>query len=154
MNRYFPYPKVAPAMNAVIAMLLAGACVLLLSITGEVGILWVAIFAAAIFGTVLVVYVSPLLTDHIVAGGKLRIRYGWIFKADVPLADIADAKALVSGEKARGSLDLTTEKTRRVLVTLRARRRFAHALLRSYDRIALSVEDVPRFLEAIGGLGE
>ena len=154
MNRSFPYPRARPMANMVAALLLAGGCTLLLSLLGDAGVLWLTAFAVAVFATTFVVYVTPMLTDHFVADAELRLRYGWVFMADIPLRDVAGARALDAGEKAKGALDLTTEKTRRVLVTLKGRRRFAHALWRSYGAIAVSVDDVPRFVEALGGGGE
>jgi hypothetical protein len=151
MRRNFPYPRATPAINMVTAMVLAGASVLFLGLSGDISVVWIASFAAATYGAVVVLYVTPLLTVHSISGDVLAIRYGLVFRADVPLSEVSGVRILDYGERARGALDLTTEKTRRVLIELASRRRFAHALWRSYDSIAISVEDVPGFVDAYGG---
>jgi hypothetical protein len=151
MSRSFPYPKITPMINLVTAMAMGGASVLLLGMAGQISFEWMAIFALSVFGAVLVIYGTPLLTDHWIAEGELKLRYGLVFKADVHLAQIASVRALAKEDRARGALDLATEKSRRVLVRLSGKRRFGHALWRSYDSIVFSVEDVPGMIGALGG---
>jgi hypothetical protein len=151
MSRSYPYPKVTPLINFVTALAMAGACVLFLVLAGATESIWVALFAISVFGAVIVIYATPLLTDHWIAEGQLKLRYGFVFRADVKLANIASVRALVKGDSAKGALDLTTEKTRRVLLKLIKKQRFQHALWLSYESIVFSVEDVPGMVGALGG---
>ena len=151
MNRSYPYPRTTPAINCATALALAGACVLFLSMMGDVGAEWLALFALSLFSAVAIIYATPLLTDHWIADGELRLRYGFVFRADVPLVQITGVRALVKEDRAKGALDLATEKSRRILVNLSKKQRFAHALWRSYDSIVFSVEDVPGMIGALGG---
>ena len=151
MSRSYPYPKVTPLINLVTALAMAGASVLFLALAGAGESVWMALFALSVFGAVVVIYATPLLTDHCIVRGELRLRYGLVFKADVQLADIASVRALEKADSAKGALDLATEKTRRVLLKLSKKQRFLHALWRSYDSIVFSVEDVPGMMKALGG---
>lgn len=151
MSRSYPYPKITPMINLVTALAMASASVLLMGMVGDVGIEWMAIFALSIFGAVMIIYATPLLTDHWIVDGELRLRYGLVFKAEIPLTGITGVRVLVKEDRARGALDLATEKSRRVLVNLSKKQRFRHALWRSYDSIIFSVEDVPGMIGALGG---
>jgi len=151
MSRSYPYPKITPMINMVTAFAMAGASVLLMSLVGDVGVEWMSIFALSVFGAVAIIYATPLLTDHWIVGGKLRLRYGLVFSADVKLADITRVRALVKEDRAKGALDLATDKSRRILLKLSKKQRFKHALWRSYDSIVFSVEDVPGMISALGG---
>ncbi|MFH0816730.1 MAG: hypothetical protein V1934_07955 [Methanobacteriota archaeon] len=151
MSRSYPYPKTSPIINLITALAMAGASVMLLSMAGDIGAEWMAVFALAVFGAVVVVYATPLFTDHLIAVGELRLRYGLVFRADILLSEITGVWALERGDSAKGALDLATEKSRRVLITLSNKRRFRHALWRSYDRIVFTAEDVPGMVSALGG---
>jgi hypothetical protein len=149
MSRLLHYPKASPAITLITAVILACASVTFLALVGNVSLIWMLGFSAALFGAVAVVYGSPLMTSHAISDDDLQLRYGLIFRADLPLSSIEGVRVLNSDEKMGGALDLTTERSRRLLIALKARRRFGHALMRSYREVAISVEDVAGAVDAI-----
>jgi hypothetical protein len=150
MSQRFPYPKMLPSLTFAFALMLAGAALGLTVMAFNLEALWTLGLTVILFFAVAVVYASPLLTEHSIDGAILRLRFGIIFRADVPLEGIVEARVLEPHERVKG-LDLVTERSRRVLIQFRERRRFPHALYRSANAIVVSVNDPVGFAAALGG---
>ena len=151
MMRVFPYSRTYPAINLFTATALASGALLLFDLLGATVDVWTGVFGVLLFVMVFVVYGTPLFTAHAVTDEELRIRYGLIFKADIRLGDIEQARPLAPDERLRKALDVTTDHTKRIAVHLREPRRFAYALFRSSRAIVISVQDIDGFLRAVSG---
>lgn len=154
MRRAFPYPRTSPAITFVTSCAMAAAAVLFMWLSMGTNLEWTFGISTLLFFTVVVIYASPLFTQHVVGRDGIELRYGWVFRADIPFGDIASIEKLEKAERARGALDLTTEKTRRLVIRLKRRTRFPHALFRSSDAIAISVNDLDGFIKAARGQGD
>jgi len=149
MSRAFPYPMTMPALTFVTAVAVASFVPVFMAVLMNSSWSWTGALTALIFVTVLVVYGSPLFTQHVVTETELRIRYGLVFRADISLCEVELARPAEPDERIRGALDLSTEMSRRVVVFLKARRRFPHALFRSSRTVVVSANDVEGLVKAI-----
>ena len=92
---------------------------------------------------VLVLGLSPFLTDHFIEDDVLVLRQGWYFKAMIPLSDISEVLEVEKGPLRTGvffdirgsSLYVTTQRTRLILLQLKQPRRFGYALGKKADKV-------------------
>ena len=114
--------------------------------------------AAAVSIVFLVVIgLSPILTDHELTADTLNLRQGWMFRASIPLSEIAKVTPVEKGPLRTGvffdvlgtSLYVTTQRHGLLLLELRQRRRFTYALGKRANKVYFDTLDQARFLSEL-----
>jgi membrane protein YdbS with pleckstrin-like domain len=114
--------------------------------------------AAAVSIVFLVVIgLSPILTDHELTADTLTLRQGWMFRASIPLSEILKVTPVEKGPLRTGvffdvlgtSLYVTTQRHSLLLLELQQRRRFTYALGKRANKVYFDTLDQTRFLSEL-----
>ena len=119
--------------------------------------------AAAVSGIlVLVIGISPIMTDHALTENELVLRQGWYFHSIIPVDEIGSVNVLERGPRRTGvffdfrgkSLYVTTQRSNLIKITLKQQRRFNWALGKRTDQVIFDSLDQMAFLKAMGTKAE
>ncbi len=147
-----------PAMvNLVIWIVVTVWFLVLLSFLPEQPLLFIAVVGVALTAAVLVIGVSPLITPHEIADGKIIIRQGWHSHMDVPLDQVQRVQRLERIKVKEGvildafnkTLVLTSSKTNGVRIDLKREVRVPSAFWKKVKVVIFDVDDPVRFIAEI-----
>lgn len=151
----FPHGRGAFQQRLVLLIALVAAILAFQGLLLPTPLVWLAVMAAALAVYLLVVGISPLLTDHWLTSTRLILRQGWYFRAIVPLRSITSTvpfegkpKLGLSAPWGRRRLYVSGSKEGLVAVRLARPRRFWQVLGAEIDEIVFDVHQRERFLEA------
>jgi hypothetical protein len=110
---------------------------------------------------VLVIGVSPLLTDHWLDDRELVLRQGWYFRAHIPIQEIRRIEVVDNGPMRTGvffdvlgtGLYVTTQRHDLILVQLKSKKRFSMAWWKRADRLYFDTLDKSIFLRQMAAKG-
>jgi len=122
---------------------------------------YIVIAALVSFLVVLVIGVSPLLTDHWLDDTELVLRQGWYFRAHIPIQEIRRIEIVDNGPMRTGvffdvlgtGLYVTTQRHDLILVQLRSKKRFSMAWWKRADRLYFDTLDKSIFLRQMAAKG-
>ncbi len=111
----------------------------------------------ALTASVLVVGVSPLLTEHEIADGEIRLRQGWHVKLTVPVDRVKGLQRLERIEAKEGvlldafnrTLVMTDAKTNGMRLEIRDPVRVPSAFWKKVDVVIFDVTESERFLAEV-----
>ncbi len=119
---------------------------------------------AALISTilVLVIGVSPIMTNHTLTQNELILRQGWYFRSIIPRDDIGSIDILERGPRRTGvffdfrgtSLYVTTQRHNLIRIGLKHPRRFNWALGKKTDQVVFDSLDQRVFLKAMEAKAE
>lgn len=97
----------------------------------------------------LIIGVSPFLTDHVLTDTDLELRQGWYFRARIPLSNIEWIRAVDRGPTRTGvffevvgkALYVTTQRNDLIVVSLQHPQRFGFALGKKANRVYFDTLD-------------
>ena len=123
--------------------------------------LYISIAAGISFLLVLIIGLSPFLTDHSLDDQQLTLRQGWYFKAGIPLREIKRIEIVDHGPMRTGvffdilgtALYVTTQRHDLLLVQLNGRKRFSMAWWKRADRVYFDTLDKSIFLKQMAQKG-
>jgi hypothetical protein len=114
---------------------------------------------AAMVSTVLVLIVgiSPFITNHVLSKNELVLRQGWLFRSIIPLDEIRSISVLERGPRRTGvffdfrgtTVYVTTQRHNLIRLTLKSPRRFNWALGKKTDQLVFDSLDQRAFLKAM-----
>lgn len=140
-------------------LLLAGMVFLNLFVSLSLGFDALSTVMAAAVSTVLVLVigVSPIMTDHALTDSELILRQGWYFRSIIPRDEIRSVNILERGPRRTGvffdfrgkSLYVTTQRSGLIRITLKHQRRFNWALGKRTDQVIFDSLDQRAFLKAM-----
>jgi hypothetical protein len=140
-------------------LLLVGMVVLNLFVSLSLGFDAVSTTTAVLISTVLVLVIgiSPILTNHALTNNELVLRQGWYFRSIIPLDEIKSIIVLDRGPRRTGvffdfkgtSLYVTTQRHNLIRLTLKNPRRFNWALGKKTDQVIFDSLDQRAFLKAM-----
>jgi len=110
---------------------------------------------------VLVIGISPLLTDHSLDETDLMLRQGWYFRARIQIREIKKVEVVDNGPMRTGvffdilgtALYVTTQRHDLLLVQLKGRKRFSMAWWKRADHIYFDTLDKTIFLKQMAQRG-
>jgi hypothetical protein len=117
-----------------------------------------AILAAAVStALVLIVGISPFMTNHVLTENDLVLRQGWLFRSVIPRDEIRSVSALERGPRRTGvffdfrgtTVYVTTQRHNLIRLTLRSPRRFNWALGKKTDQVVFDSLDQRTFIKAM-----
>lgn len=155
-SRPFPYGRAFFYQRAFLLLLLIIVVLIFFSLQLQTPAEWIAVLATVLGSYVVVVGLSPLLTQHTLTRSRIILRQGWYFRAIVPLAE-AESISLWDGvpkyglrlSVARRTLFVVGSAHNLVSVRLLEPRRFPHVLFLSAKEIVFDVDDRDAFLAAV-----
>jgi hypothetical protein len=117
---------------------------------------WLAIAGAAVAAYIVIVGLSPMLTNHTLTRSRIILRQGWYFRCVIPFSD-AEAIGPYDGDPrfglrlspTRGLLYVVGGRDNLVAVRLKQPRRFAQVLFMTAREIVFDVDDREAFLAAV-----
>jgi hypothetical protein len=114
------------------------------------------VMGIALAAFLIVVGISPFLTEHSVDGSSIILRQGWHFSIRIPLDNVKainfideaprDRSLFVS--QTRGTLNITSSKVGLISLKLRRPQRFASVFWRRADDVVFDVTDREGFRQA------
>ena len=140
-------------------LLLVGMVFLNLFVSLSFGFDFISTTMAALISIilVLVIGISPIVTNHALTDNELVLRQGWYFRSIIPLDDIRSINVLDRGPRRTGiffdfkgtSLYVTTQRHNLIRLTLNHPRRFNWALGKKTDQVIFDSLDQRVFLKAM-----
>jgi hypothetical protein len=153
-QRKYSYPKVPllrTAFEFVIIML--GMMLILACIRAPAE--WLLFFFLILLVMLLVLGISPLLTNHTLTNRRLIIRQGWHLNVEIMLNNIENVEPIEGGLKGfasapgRNALYVTSTKFDQVSIKLKKSIRLIFALGKQIDEVIICVENRNRFMEDV-----
>lgn len=153
----FEHDRRPAIINLVIWLLAAVWLIVLLAFLPEEQMLFVTIMGGVLALTILVIGVSPLLTSHEIADGKIVLRQGWHSRVVIPLdliksiqrLDRVEAKEGVLLDMFNRTLVMTDSRTNGVRLELRKAVRVPTAFWKKVDVVIFDVLDRDRFMAEV-----
>ena len=153
----FEHDRRPALVNLVIWILVAVWLLVLLSLLPEGRLLFLALVGVVLAITVLVIGVSPLLTRHEIADGRIVIRQGWHSRMVVPVDQVQRVQRLDRIEAKEGvlldafnrTLVLTDSKVNGMRLQLRNEVRVPSAFWKKVDVVIFDVDDPQRFIAEV-----
>ncbi len=145
------YPKTSFYVRTASHVLMMALALMALSILGGEATA-LALLAALFMVYILVVDVSPLLTNHWLTRSRLVLRQGLLFKAILALRDVVsvepfdDPKVGVRFSLRSSRLYVTSSSRDGILIRLKSPQRFRWALGKKADEVIINVDEQERFL--------
>ncbi len=150
------YPKGPLYVRAASHLFAMAILLVILSLFAGAGGLQLGLLAAVFILYLLIVDISPLLTDHWLTRSRLVLRHGLLFKAILRLSNVVGVER--TEEKARvgvkfalrsARLFVTSSPDNLILIRLREPQKFRLALGKRADEVVINVADREEFLEAV-----
>jgi membrane protein YdbS with pleckstrin-like domain len=153
----FAYSRKSFSMDFIIISMSAIIIIALLAFTANLDTLSIIAGVLVVAVVLLVLGVSPLLTEHQILGDKIVLRQGWYFKAEIPIKNIKRIEMVERGPLRTGvffrlfqsTLFVTSKRYDLIMLELKEKRRFGWALGKKADKIMFDVLKSERFLRAI-----
>ncbi len=150
----FAYSKRTFFMNLVFIILLILFSSLLLLI-GPIDLAWLTLLLFLEIVVLLILGISPFLTDHQLSDNRLELKQGWYFKSSIDLQDIASVELNPKGPSRAGvyfkvfesSVYIATQKGQVVVLRLKKPKRFGWILGKKAIRVVFDLTDPVRFLK-------
>jgi hypothetical protein len=156
-QRIYSYPKV-PLLRTAFEFVIIMVGMLLILAFIRAPLEWLLFFFLILLVMLLVLGISPLLTDHALTRRRLIIRQGWHFKIEIMLSNIKSVEANEEGlkgfasAKEKDALYVTSSKFDQVSIKLKKSVRLIYALGKLIDEVIICVENRNAFIEDINGL--
>lgn len=155
----FAYGRALVLSRLLVWLVLTGLVVIVIVNTPDFPVLTLAILGGVLAAYVLLLVLSPLLTQHWLTRSRLILRQGWYFRAVIRIADI---EALTAAEDAgrlrvplgihrplgQPSLFVTGGRTGLISLRLRSPRKFWQSFGLSASEILFDVTDRPALIAA------
>ena len=131
----FQYPRLMFGIKAM-AFLAILICILYLMEMAEVSVAWLAGFSVIFILTILIAYITPMLTQHEIDSNGITLRQGLIFNTSFPFHLIESAEPYTSNVgflgviSRRGRIVLANGSKGLVIIKLNHMKRFGMLLLR------------------------
>lgn len=143
----FSYSKRTFWINSMLFALLMAATIISVLIIGA-GAFYASIVLIIEGAMLLILGISPLLTDHSIEGGKLVLRQGWYFQAEVSLNDIKSVSRVDRGPFRTGvfyktsssTIYITSRRTDLIELKLNRKNTFRSVLGKKADTILFDAE--------------
>lgn len=155
-QRRYSYPKLPLLRTAFEFVIIMVGMMLILAFI-KAPLEWLLFFFLIFFVMLLVLGISPLLTNHTLTSRRLIIRQGWHIKIELMLGNIENVEPMEGGLKGfvsapgRNALYVTSTKFDQVSIKLKKPIRLIFALGKLIDEIIISVENRSRFIEDVKG---
>lgn len=145
-QRKYPYPKL-PLLRTAFEYVIIMVGMLLILAFIRAPLVWLLFFFAIFLSMLLVLGISPLLTNHTLTNRRLIVRQGWHLKIEIMLGDIEGIEPMEGGLKGfvgapgRNALYVTSTKFDQVSIRLKKPIRLIYALGKLIDEIIICVEN-------------
>jgi hypothetical protein len=155
-QRTYTYPKI-PLLRTAFEFVIILVGILLILAFIKTPLEWFLFFFAIFLTMLLVLGISPLLTNHTLTNRRLIIRQGWHLKIEIMLRNIKSVEAIEEGLKGfvsapdKNALYVTSTKFDQVSIRLKKSIRLTFAMGKLIDEVIICVENRSRFIEDING---
>jgi len=152
----FNYDKKMFYFTAILLVLSLIFMFFVMIVIGPVNIMWTAIIVILFIFILLVFGISPLITKHEIAEGKIILRQGLYFKAVVPIKNVKEmgftdinVKKGIKFSITEPILYVTTSKINLIYIKLKRQRRFGYAWWKRADEIIFNIDNPKKFIDSV-----
>jgi membrane protein YdbS with pleckstrin-like domain len=158
-EKRYPYNRSAFMVNFLIMTIVVAFINVFLDVIVGADLLAALVVGLISILVILVLNLSPLLTTHSIEDGTLVLRQGWVFRARIPMTDIAKVESVARGPLRTGvffdimgkSLYVTAQRGNLILITLKEPKRFGYALAKKASKIYFDTTDPYPLIREVAG---